>query len=401
MKGCTALRPENGTNPRKPDEDESRRVTRLLFVNENLGGHGTMHLHLRQQLEREGSIAEIYDVPKPGPWRRLAALPVPGLARADLDLQPLRYQLAQSAVVRRALDKLHGTYDALHVYTQHVALLSAPLLARCPTVVSIDATSTQNAYLHPYRMPTRHTARRVRLTKRFEKPVYEAATLVVAQSQWAARSLRDDYGIEERVRVIPFGVTVEPPVAHRPQPLPGITYVGSTMRRKGGLELLRVFRRELAGRCTLDLVTQDDVPEEPGVRVHRDFGPGDPRLRELLARTSVFAFPSTMDTFGYAVLEAMEVGVPVVCYDSGGVAELVEDGTSGFVVRRDETELARAIRRLADDPELRARMGAAGRARVIEHFDVRNTTAHLLATIHEALDAHAASRRDADPTPRQ
>ena len=74
---------------------------RVLFVNENLGGHATMHQALRGVLNGHPEVsAEFLDVPAPGLARRLAAAPVPGLVRLDADLQSLRYQLAQSVQAR-------------------------------------------------------------------------------------------------------------------------------------------------------------------------------------------------------------------------------------------------------------------------------------------------------------
>src|SRR4030095_7550507 len=109
--------------------------------------------------------------------------------------------------------------DALHVYTQHAALLSTESLRARPSVVSTDASGVQANRLHPGRVPTRFTPARIRLTGRLERRVFDAATLVVAQSQWAAASLRDDYGIAgERITVVPFGIMVPPEPPRRQEP---------------------------------------------------------------------------------------------------------------------------------------------------------------------------------------
>jgi phosphatidylinositol alpha-1,6-mannosyltransferase len=90
--------------------------------------------------------------------------------------------------------------------------------------------------------------------------------------------------------------------------------------------------------------------------------------------------------FGIVFLEAAACGVPQVAGDSGGAAEAVDDGVTGVVVRRpdDAREVAAAFERLLDDAELRARMGLAGRVRVVESFSY-DVLAHRLGVALGAL----------------
>ncbi len=370
---------------------------RVLFVNENLGGHASMHLFLRDAIAEvhPGLDAEFVDVPRSGPLRRAVGAQLPILGPLDLDLHPLRFQLAQSDVARRVVRRMLASSpppDVMHLYTQSIALLSVDMLRAFPSVVSTDATWLQGAYHLPHRRPTRFTSSAVRVAQLFERRVYAAATLLVAQSEWVADSLRRAYGIaDDRIRVIPFGLTLGPePVRIEPDGLPEVTFVGATLDRKGGWRLLRVFREHLRGRCVLNLVTRDDVAPEPGVRVLNDFEPGDPRLPDLLARTAVFAFPSEMDNSPYSVLEAMRAGVPVVATRVGAVSEMVDDGVTGLLVAHDDVELGRAISSLLDDPRRAASMGAAGRERTARIYDARLTTGKLLDALTEARDRFPA-----------
>ena len=75
-----------------------------------------------------------------------------------------------------------------------------------------------------------------------------------------------------------------------------------------------------------------------------------------------------------SVIEAMAYKTPPVVTDIGGSPELVVDGVSGLVVpARDTAAIARAVRLLYDDPELRNRMGAAARERIRTHFRIEAT----------------------------
>jgi glycosyltransferase involved in cell wall biosynthesis len=89
----------------------------------------------------------------------------------------------------------------------------------------------------------------------------------------------------------------------------------------------------------------------------------------LLRRWDVFVMPSLEEGLGNAALEAMAAGLPVVASSVGGLLEIVEDGTTGWLVPpRDPAALALHLRLLLSNRELRWRMGAAGYSRVRDHF---------------------------------
>jgi glycosyltransferase involved in cell wall biosynthesis len=90
----------------------------------------------------------------------------------------------------------------------------------------------------------------------------------------------------------------------------------------------------------------------------------------LMASFDILAFPSHAESFGVVLIEAMAMGLPVVSTNTDGVVDIVADGLSGIMVpRQDARALADGLERLVGDPDLRKRMGRAGRARVEELFD--------------------------------
>ena len=103
--------------------------------------------------------------------------------------------------------------------------------------------------------------------------------------------------------------------------------------------------------------------------------PGRATQAELWERASdsiAFVFTSVRDTSGNVALEALAVGTPVVCFRHQGVAEIVDESCGILVEPRSYAsavaDFAAAMRRLADDPGLADRLGAAGRRRALEHF---------------------------------
>jgi glycosyltransferase involved in cell wall biosynthesis len=95
-----------------------------------------------------------------------------------------------------------------------------------------------------------------------------------------------------------------------------------------------------------------------------------------------------------SLIEAQAAAVPVVASDVGGVRSVVLDGQSGLLATADATAaLAEAAARLLDDPELRARMGAAGRAHVTSLYTLERLVAEHAALYDELLALRRAARQ--------
>ena len=91
----------------------------------------------------------------------------------------------------------------------------------------------------------------------------------------------------------------------------------------------------------------------------------------LLSVSDVFLLPSSQESFGLAALEAMACEVPVVASRVGGLPEVIEHGTSGFLHALDDDEgMAASAVALLSDEALHARVSRAARRRVLEHFCV-------------------------------
>jgi glycosyltransferase involved in cell wall biosynthesis len=169
-------------------------------------------------------------------------------------------------------------------------------------------------------------------------------------TEWVAGEVRDLYGAE-RVRVVPFGVPVVPEAGPSPEDGPYVLAIGSGAdRRKGHDVLLRALR---------------DVPGLRLVQIGPENFVDDATKAALLRGATVLAYPSRDEGFGFPVLEAMSVGVPVVASAVGGIPEVV--GDAALLVPVDDADaLAGALRTAVEDDTTRSRLIARGHERAAQ-----------------------------------
>lgn len=109
-------------------------------------------------------------------------------------------------------------------------------------------------------------------------------------------------------------------------------------------------------------------------------------VREQMEWADVFFHPAVLEGFCNAALEAQAMNLPVVCSDAEGLGENVGNSITGYVVpRRDWRTMAEKLALLAADPELRSRMGEAGRQRVVEKFQLATQIASWERFYHQVV----------------
>lgn len=188
------------------------------------------------------------------------------------------------------------------------------------------------------------------------------------------------------VEVIPYSTAVrDPGEATRPASAAmRLLFVGRLVERKGVHVLIDALTRpELA---TARLAVVGDGPERAALedqaaragiagRVQFRGRVSDEELRRAYAEADVFVLPAVEDSrgdtegLGVVLLEAMSFRVPVVASAAGGIVDVVADEKSGLLVPPGDADaLARALTRLDADPPLRARLGEAGRLRLLTEF---------------------------------
>jgi glycosyltransferase involved in cell wall biosynthesis len=113
-------------------------------------------------------------------------------------------------------------------------------------------------------------------------------------------------------------------------------------------------------------------------------------LREAYRRCALFVLPSAKEGFGFVYIEAMAYGKAVVAARATAVPEVVIDGGTGILVEHGNTRaLAEALRKLLGDPQLRVRMGTAGRSRVADYFSYPT----LMQCLERVLDSGSGATR--------
>jgi glycosyltransferase involved in cell wall biosynthesis len=180
--------------------------------------------------------------------------------------------------------------------------------------------------------------------------------------------------------------------------------------------LLQAFARLTAERDDVKLVLAGQGLEETRVRdLVRELGI-DSSVRftghcadvpGLLVASDVVVLSSGYEGFGRCLVEGMVAGKPVIGSDVPGIRDVIDDGRTGLLVAPgDAAALCGALRRLADDGDLRARLGAAGREKAHARFDERDAALRiaaiyrsLLASSNRGREAAAEKKRSRHATP--
>jgi glycosyltransferase involved in cell wall biosynthesis len=259
---------------------------------------------------------------------------------------------------------------------------------------------------HGQTLYKRITVRRWYAFTKMQTRVAQRLTRIVTVSQSSFEDIHKDHGVPlERMHVVPVGVD---PSLFRPVPevkrVPGrlITTASADVTMKGLRYLLEALAK-LRTERHVELVVigkpkeggrSAETIDRLGLRDVVTFVSGvpDERIIELYSEAELAVVPSLYEGFSLPAIEAMSCGVPLVATTGGAIPEVVgADGDTALLVPPGDSEaLAGKIRMALDDPALRARVGAAGRQRVIDRWSWRHTAERTVEQYRARLEEHEA-----------
>ena len=327
--------------------------------------------------------------------RRFSAAPGMAVARPAWStrrpLARIAWEQSALALASRRLDLLHG------------AVYASPLLASCPTVITVHDLT----FVHHAAALKRFHRVYLRLITRLSA---QRAVRVIAASENTRRQLIDWLALPPaRVIAVPNGVSEEfapaTPVAveafRRQHGLPArfILFVGTLEPRKNVERLLTAFAQ---ARAHLDADTCLVIAGSKGWYYQQIFaqaaalGRGDRPSRVIFPgfvpaaqlpwwyrAATVFVYPSLYEGFGLPVLEAMASGTAVITSNTSSLPEVTGDAAI-LIDPTDVDALAAALVRLLNDADLRAHLSAAG-VRQAAQFSWRRCAEETVAVYREAL----------------
>lgn len=310
-----------------------------------------------------------------------------------LDGSPLIGYFVQAGKLRTLVERIAPDVVNPHYASGYGTL--ARLAGVRPSLLSVWGSDV-------YDFPRRSPAHRWWLRKNLA-----AADTIGSTSHAMARETRQTYP-HPRIVVTPFGIDEErfcPNPSYRGEVVVGTV---KTLSSKYGIDiLLRAFAealrrvnardRDLGDRLRLEITGRGEdewklkaLANELGLGSRARFlGPVPHRqVPERLNRLDIYAAFSRLDSesFGVAILEASACELPVVVSDADGLREVTLHERTGLVVPKESVdEAAEALVRLITTPELRQKLGRAGRRHVLENY----RWSHSVATMVEALEATA------------
>ncbi len=231
---------------------------------------------------------------------------------------------------------------------------------------------------------------------------------IVVVSENSIDDIHTDMGVErERMRLVHVGVD---PDLFKPMPevtrIPGrlITTASADVELKGLRFLLEAMAKIRAERdVSLTVIGRAkeggksaELIERLGLADHVQFitGVPDERIVELYAESELAVVPSLYEGFSLPAVEAMASATPLVATTGGALPEVT--GVDGETVLRcepgDVDSLVIALKRGLEDPDLRAKLGPAGRERVSRLYTWRHTAERTVEQYREVLEMREAAR---------
>ena len=311
--------------------------------------------------------------------------------------------LAFSARVHHHLRSRVREFDLVHD-NQCLGWGIARLEQLIPTVVTLHHPITRDRALEMAAAPNAYKRWSIGRWYSFvtmQGKVASRMPRVVVVSENSIKDIHSDMGVPlENMRLVPVGVD---PDLFRPvegvarQPGRLITTASADVALKGLAYLLEAMAKLRADGRDLRLTIigrpkpgkSMDLIERLGLAPYIDFvsGVSDERIVELYSEAELAVVPSLYEGFSLPAIEAMCSGTPLVATDGGALPEVT--GTDGETVFRctagDAGSLAHTLARALDQPEARARVGEAGRQRVLERWTWRRCAELTVDQYREVL----------------
>ncbi|MEN9822437.1 MAG: hypothetical protein RLZ04_863 [Actinomycetota bacterium] len=310
--------------------------------------------------------------------------------------------LAYSVRVHDVLKKRMRDFDLVHD-NQCLGYGILKIEEKIPTIVTLHHPITRDRALEMEHTTNRRKRRSIGRWYNFVKMQGRVASRmprIVVVSENSIKDIHADMGVSlDRMKLVPVGVDPElftpmPHVARQPGRL--ITTASADVALKGLsylLEAMAKLRTERDVRLTIIGKPREgassDLIDKLGLRPHIDFVSGvpDERIVELYAEAELAVVPSLYEGFSLPAIEAMSTGICLVATDGGALPEVSgRDGETVLQCKAGDVEsLTAAIRRGLDDAELRARVGEAGRQRVVERWSWKHCAQLTVDQYREVL----------------
>jgi MMP alpha-(1->4)-mannosyltransferase len=310
--------------------------------------------------------------------------------------------LAFSMRAHEALKKRQGDFDLVHD-NQCLGYSILGIEKMIPTIVTLHHPITRDRALemaHTTTWGKRYSIGRWYNFVKMQGRVARRLPRIVVVSENSIKDIHADMRVSlDRMRLVPVGVDPElftpfPHVVRKPCRL--ITTASADVALKGLSYLLEAMAKLRTERdVTLTIIgkpregASNDLIDKLGLRPHIEFVSGvpDERIVELYAEAELAVVPSLYEGFSLPAIEAMSTGICLVATDGGALPEVTgSDGDTVLQCRSGDVDaLASAIRRGFDDPELRARVGEAGRRRVVERWSWKHCAQLTVDQYREVL----------------
>lgn len=328
----------------------------------------------------------------------------------ELDILPISYNYITESVGKLELKKIFLTFKFFFIILKksfqkydlvyYVPAVTGFAFIRDLVLLLPLKISKKKIIIHLHGKGINNKANKSKIYKVLYRYFFKNTT-VICLSERLVYDIKDVF--KGQIYIVNNGIKPETYLTHKNRnETPVILFLSNFIESKGILVLLEAAHilksQKFEFRLNLVGVSRGDIMDKINYLISRynleshilSIGPKyGKEKKEAFQNADIFVFPTfySLETWGLVNIEAMQAGLPVISTDEGAIPDIVDDGVTGFISKKqDPIDLANKIAVLLKDENLRVEMGEKGREKFLNNYTYDLVEKKIIKIFYKVID---------------